>query len=433
MARVPLCLLALILLSPAKSIATPLPQAEAAASRLASVAVTGSTHFTSQLISPFTGLTVGAMVTRGDLQSGADHLAALGCFANVQYKFSSSPAGVSVEYAVSDAPEIPVEFDNFIWLSDAELAAGLAKSGILFDGRAPDHGAILDAMSSDLEKLLDERGVHAQVAHELVQDPDAAGPMQQFRVEGLNLTVSGLQITDSLATSSLEIQQRQQDIVGKPYSRVRLELFEQEQVLPLYRSHAYLQAAFGPPSARVTSTPGSPEPSAIIAVINVKPGPAYKWGGVVWQGSSVLPTTLLDGLVNLKPGDLADGVQLQGLWLRVQDLYLRHGFLDASVAPKPQFDAGSDRVTFNVQLHDGPQYHMRNLILTGLSVEGERRIRAGWPIPEGNIFDESAYDDFLATGIPKAFAGLPFHYTKVGRFLDKHPDTAQVDVLIDFQ
>lgn len=407
-------------------------QAAPTSGRLDSLSVSGSSRYTSQQIVPWTGLKVGASVARDDLQHGADALVALGPFATVQYKFFSSPTGVSVEYQVTDAPEIPAEFDNFVWMSDAQLAAALTQSGMLFDGRVPSHGTLLDSMDSALQKILDARGVHAQVANDLIQDPDGDGQVEQFHVEGLNLLVAKVDFSDPLAGSSPQIQHSLSDLLGKPYSRVRLDLFEQEQVLPFYKSHAFLEAACEPPVVHFNSTDPS-APTQIAVTISVKPGPAFKWSGVTWQGNSVVPSNLLDAIVKLKPGDMADGVNLQGLWLQVQDLYGRHGFLDATLTPAAKFDNNSGTVSYVATIKEGSQYHMGKLVLTGLSVEGERRIRAAFPVPEGNVFDKSAYDDFFSTGIEKAFAGLPVHYDKIGRFLDKHPDTAQVDVLIDFQ
>src|SRR5579871_4449725 len=105
-------------------------------SQLASVEVVGSKRYRSEQIAPFTGLHVGTGVSRDDLQQGANHLAALGTFIGVQYRFASSGPGVKVTYEVADAPEIPVAFDNIPWLSDTELTAGLKSSLPLFDGSA---------------------------------------------------------------------------------------------------------------------------------------------------------------------------------------------------------------------------------------------------------------------------------------------------------
>jgi outer membrane protein assembly factor BamA len=88
---------------------------------------------------------------------------------------------------------------------------------------------------------------------------------------------------------------------------------------------------------------------------------------------------------------------------------------------------------YNVTVTEGPQYRMGNLVLSGLSVDGEKRIRAAWGIPANAIFNEKSYEDFLDEGIKKAFAGTPVHYEKIGRFLQENPGTNKVDVLLDFQ
>jgi len=84
-------------------------------------------------------------------------------------------------------------------------------------------------------------------------------------------------------------------------------------------------------------------------------------------------------------------------------------------------------------VQEGLQYRMGKLVLTGLSIEGERRLKKAWSIAPGAVFDKSVYDDFVNTGIKAAFAGLPVHYEKVGKFLQLDPRNARVDVLLDFQ
>ena len=51
----------------------------------------------------------------------------------------------------------------------------------------------------------------------------------------------------------------------------------------------------------------------------------------------------------------------------------------------------------------------------------------------GAVFDKNLYDAFVDTGIQKAFAGSPFRYDKIGRFLQENPKDSKVDVLLDFQ
>jgi outer membrane protein assembly factor BamA len=117
----------------------------------------------------------------------------------------------------------------------------------------------------------------------------------------------------------------------------------------------------------------------------------------------------------------------------VLDGYGSRGYLDAKMTPTPHYDDKAARVSYGVLISEGPQYRMGKLVLTGLSLEGERRIRAAWQIPAGALFNRGVYEEFVARGAKEAFSGLPFHYDKVGRFLQTDPQTGAVDVLLDFQ
>src|SRR6202041_2723421 len=286
--------------------------------RLDSVLVAGSMRFTSEQIVTAIGLHPGETVGREELQGAADKLAALGLFANIQYKFATVGNGVKVTYQVSDVPALPVTFDNFPWLTDEELAAGLKSSGILFDGGAPTKGTILDAISDVLEKILDAHNVHARVSHEVIAHPFNNQTVQEYRVANTDLTIQKIDFSDPLAQNDRVVQERLPDLIGKPYSRSRVELFEFEQVRPVYLTHAYLNVQFGQPSARVPSEGAQPGSTAVVVMVSITPGPAFKWGSIAWSGNSVIPSSELDAIVTLKPGDIADGNKIAALWNGVQ-------------------------------------------------------------------------------------------------------------------
>jgi outer membrane protein assembly factor BamA len=398
--------------------------------KLESIKITGSVKYRSEQIAPATGLTPGATITKYDLQNAADRLAALGIFATVQYRFATEDAGVRAEYQVTDAPVLQVWFDNFPWFTDDELNAALKRAVPLFDGTAPERGSLLHEMTNALVSLLGTRGVNSSVSSSVVITPATNLRVQQFHVENAGVNIAGIEFSDPLAQGDRGIGQRLTDVVGQPYSRTLVELFEFEQVRPVYLSHAFLRVRFGAPSAKITGSAGD---ARVTVVAPIEPGPAFAWNGVTWSGNSVVSSPELNGLVTLRPGDSADGMRVESMWNNVREDYAHRGYLDAIFDAKPEFDDSAKRVTYAVSVTEGPQYHMGKLVLTGLSIEGERRIRAGWAIAGGAVFDESLYEQFAATGIKEAFNGLPFHYERVGRFLQKDPKTGTVDVLLDFQ
>src|ERR1700728_58095 len=407
-------------------------QSKGGASHLDSVEITGSKKFSSEQIAAAVGLRAGNIITREDLQAAADKLAALGVFSNVQYHFTTVESGVRATYDVSDATTVGVTFDNFPWFTDDELTAALKRSVLLFDGGAPQGGTILNAISTALDNLVQARGVLGTVSHTLVNFP-LGGQRMQFRVDGADITVKAVEFSDALATDDRAVQQSASQLIGRPYSRSAIELFEFEQVRPIYLTHAFLHVQFGPPSAQVSSAGAQPGLTSVVVTMPITPGPAFKWGGVAWNGNAGIPVAELNTLITLTPGEIADGNTITALWAAARSLYGQRGYLDTKLDPQTEFDEQAGRVAYTVTVTEGPQYRMGNLVLSGLSIDGERRIRAAWRIPPDSVFNEKTYEDFLDAGVKQAFAGTPVHYEKIGRFLQENPGTNKVDVLLDFQ
>src|SRR6202046_850860 len=347
-------------------------------SRLASVVFSGSSRVKSDDIAAAVGLHAGADVTRDDLQKAADTLSQLGSFATVKYRYNSDSAGVHAEYQTTDAPELPVIFDNFPWFTDEELGAALKNGVHLFDGKVPAGGAILDSMSTALDQLLSSRVLRGSVSHALANDPATGQQVQQFQVDGSDAVVSNVEFTDSVAKNSRGVQERLADLVGKPYSRSAIWLFEFEQVRPIYLANGFLQVDFGQPSVRVTNRPNDPSSSQVGVSISIQPGPSFKWNGVTFNGDMAISAFEFDNLVQLRRGDPADGTKIDATWQAVRDAYARKGYLDVKVEPIPHFDTASKQVSYMVAITAGPQYHMGQLVLSGLSIEGERRVRGAW-------------------------------------------------------
>ena len=159
---------------------------------------------------------------------------------------------------------------------------------------------------------------------------------------------------------------------------------------------------FGEPNCKFPGDNNQPVPDAVAVLAPVEPGPAYAWSGVSWTGNSAVPSNELDALVLMKSGDVADGTKIEAIWERVRTMYGERGYLDAKVTAVPKFDDQAHRVAYTAAVSEGPQYHMGNLMLTGLSLEGEKRIRAAWKIAPGSVFNKNIYEDFLDTGIKQA-------------------------------
>jgi outer membrane protein assembly factor BamA len=124
------------------------------------------------------------------------------------------------------------------------------------------------------------------------------------------------------------------------------------------------------------------------------------------------------------------------LWQDIESAYASHGYLDAKISPQPQFDDAAHRVSYYVSIVEGSQYRMGEMIVTGLSLDAEKRLRQVWLIAPGQVFDNSFFDRLakeLAKPSVEIFGEMPVHYTQFGHFLRPDTEKHTVDVLLDFK
>jgi len=410
-------------------------QAPPATAKIASIEVSGSKKFTNAQVAQASGLKVGDVVGKEELQAAANRLAALGTFGGVNYRFTTDAAGIHLTFEVAESAGVSVIFDNFPWFKDEELAAALQRAVGFFDGTAPQQGAQLDAMSEALVNLLPSHGIHGRVTHTLVEWPDG-GQVMQFSVEGNPVLVQSVEFSDPMAAKSLQVTAQLSEVVGHPYSRLTMALYAFEEVRAAYLSAGYLKVSFGAPAAALVPSTNGGRADSVKVFQPIKLGPQYHFGGIAWTGNIAYSMTSLNTMVPFSSGVVVDGNKIQGTWNAIARSYGHIGYMEALLDPTATLDDAAAKVSYRVEVKEGPQYKMGDLIISGLSLDGEKKLRAAWTLSPGAVFDQTYFDDFItkiAKPTPAIYGNIPVHYEKIGQLLRRNEDQHTVDVLIDFQ
>jgi outer membrane protein assembly factor BamA len=377
-----------------------------------------------------------SQVGKPDLQAAADRLLQTGLFSKVNFSFKTVGEGLTVTFQLEESPRVPIFFDNLPWFADSELADVIRKKIPFFDGTLPEGGAVVDQASDAVKELLASRQLNVTVEHALIPNPLGEGNVQNFHAEGGNFTIASVQFSDPSVSASHTVQQALLDVVGKPYSRMTIDLFLSEQVRPIYLQLGFLKVKLGPSEVRLTGNPNQKLPDQIPVFVPVATGPVYRWQGAQWSGNSLLSTITLSNEIALKSGDIADGMKIEAGWDNAREEYAHHGFLDAKVDPVVSYDDQAHTVSYNVTVAEGPQYRFNTLVLTGLSLTAERKLHQMWTTAPGAVFDKTLFEQFLTklqSHPAEIFGDLPLHYDTVGHWLRPDPDKHTVDVLLDFK
>src|SRR5260370_42354105 len=124
----------------------------------------------------------------------------------------------------------------------------------------------------------------------------------------------------------------------------------------------------------------------------ITPGRVYSRNVVTWHGNLTVPCPSLDGVATLKTGEAADGLKIEALWQDVELEYGKRGYLDAKLDAQPDFEDAARHVSYRVNIVEGPQYRMGEMIVTGLSLDAEKQLRHAWQLAPGQIFDNAYFE-----------------------------------------
>jgi outer membrane protein assembly factor BamA len=382
------------------------------------------------------GLSTGVQVGRKELQDGADALVRTGLFAKVNYNFTTHNDALTLTFHLDENPRLPVTYDDFPWFADSELGDAIRKDLPFYDGTLPEGGAVVEQAANSLQAFLAAHGSSVQIVHAVLLNPLTDGSIHQFRVEGLSLQIASMEFSDAHLKDSPAVQQHLPEIVGKPYSRLAIDIFLAEAIRPVYQQDGYLRAKIGPAEVRLSGDPRQKLPEQIPVYVPCEPGPVYHWNGVEWSGNQTLSAITLATTLGLKAGDVANGMNIETGWDRIREEYGQRGYLEVKLTPTATYDDQAHTVSYAVSIAEGPVFHFNQMTITGMSLAGERMIREAWPAKPGDVFDKKAFEQFLnrlEIHRETIFKELPLHYDTVGHWLQTDPGNATVDVLLDFK
>ena len=396
----------------------------------------GQKKLTERQIAALTGLQTGTQVGREELQKAADKLVASGLFATVKYDFKTRTEGLTLDFHVTESPRVPAYYDNFPWFGDSELNDAIRAQLPFFDGTLPEAGNVVDLAADAIHGLLATHKLDLPVQHQVVGNPLQDGNIQQFTVEGAGLKIASLSFSDAALVANPVVQQHLSEINGKPYSRTTIDVFLAEQIRPVYLRQGYLKAKLGPPEVRLSGPPTAKLPEQLPVYVPVATGEVYHFGDAQWYGNNVISSIGLDAYLGLKNGAVANGMEMEAALEQIREEYGRRGYLDATVQPESSFDDAAHTVWYKIAIAEGKQYHMGGWVITGISTNGESRVRTTFPIAAGDVFDKIKYEDYLVqlqSHSKDIFGELPVHYDSVGHWLRADAARGIVDVLLDFK
>lgn len=126
--------------------------------------------------------------------------------------------------------------------------------------------------------------------------------------------------------------------------------------------------------------------------ITVDEGKKYYIKDIEWVGNTVYPTELLQGYLDMKPGDVYNQKYLNKRLSEdddaVSSLYMDHGYLFYQLLPIEK-EVDNDSISLEMRVMEGPQARINNVVINGNDRLYEKVVRRELRVRPGELFSKS--------------------------------------------
>jgi outer membrane protein assembly factor BamA len=375
------------------------------------------------------GLEPGQALMNDSLGNAAQRLLNTGLFSDATIDYTSTGKARDIVVDLKPIPLdklLPASFENLVWFTPDELAAGIHAHVPLYRGVASDAGTLPDDIQSALQQMLTAKGITATLSHEIIE-PTSQHPQLtvNFKVDTPRIVLAQTDITgipDALKENTLQILHRTQ---GGPYNEGLTGFTVEDIVLIPAHAAGYLNARLQDVQRSLTPTSNG---IAVTYTATFVPGDPYKISTVTWTPSPVYSAADFTRDAELHPGDPASDLALRHTEAAISRAYLRQGYIDVYVLPHPALDAATHTVAYTLTAIPGDIYRLHAVTVTGLTPQARALFDADWQMKSGDPYSDLGVSDFLA----RHAAQPVFRQYDAGFKAIGDPQTHLVDLTLTF-
>jgi len=370
-------------------------QAQQPGDKLGKVEFEGAKHLSREQLLTASGLEIGQPIDVAAIDAAGQRLMDSGLIKKLSYRLHSNNNQAEVIFQIEEAAGLrhPVIFDNFIWFSDDDLAIAARHDVPSFDGTALDAGNMTDQIAHGLQLLLDEHKVAAKVEYMPSADTGGNITAHVFAVRGIKIPICTLHFSGAQNIPEARLLKGSKELLPVDYSRTFARSFAIANLFPLYRELGQLRASFGQPVAKPQTTDRCRD--GVDLTIPVSEGLVYNWEGAEWSGNQVIAAADLDKALQMRAGEVANGLKFDAGLIAAAKLYGRQGYIEVSLRPTAVYDDEAHKVAFRIAVKEGPQYRMGNIFVKGLPDNQTNYLRGKWEMLKGDVYDAGYAENFF--------------------------------------
>ena len=197
-------------------------------------------------------------------------------------------------------------------------------------------------------------------------------------------------ITGTQTISATDLAGISAAMIGNCYDEDSDEMGD--RVRALFQDRGYFQVEMKSLRVKPHDPLGVPKPVTLEG--EVSEGPKYKLGQVSFVQNRAFTAEQLREQFPIKKDALMERTKIAMGLESLRKLYVTRGYRDFVAIPETMFSSNAI-MDLRVVLEEGPQYHLGKVEIVA-EKERAARLRAEWKLPEGDVYDGTYLEDYLA-------------------------------------
>lgn len=385
--------------------------------------------YTQAQLEAAAGMHPGVSFTATDLGSAAQRLIDTGYFDSAGATLTGEVKKATVLFDIKptdQAQMLHVGFENFVWLSRAEIEDALHAKSPLFLDYLPESSPLEDTFSAALTEALAAKGIAARVTHDTVE-PTLLRPERaiEYRIAAPAVRVANVKLAGVPPNLAPLIQKSVNAAVRLPYNEGLAGETTQDRILAPLLDAGYIQASL----SGVVLTPSlSGDTASVVLSATLNPGDIYQVSGIAFAGTPLLSSESFASTAKLHPGDIASRSLLFETLAPLDAAYRRQGYMDVIAEAAPVIDSAAHQVAYTVSVEPGEQYRIHQVIANNLDPAAQADFDRGFQMKAGAIYNPEYVTGFLKNN--SALQALRGYSATFKAYAD--PNTHTVDLAITF-
>lgn len=386
--------------------------------------------FTQKQLEDASGMHPGGSFTANDLGAAAQKLVDTGYFADVGATLDGKITSITIKFVTKPVPTaemLPVGFENFIWLTHAEVNAAVKGRLPLFDGYLTEGSAHADEVKDALTAALAAKSIAADVTYETVE-PTLQHPVRAmaFRVSKPGTRIANVKLAGVTPELVPLVQKSVNSTAHTRYTEGPAEITTADRILAPLLDAGYIEAAL---IDVVASAATAPDGSAgVVVAASLSVGSIYHVSAIHYAGMPLLSADTFGAALKLHPGDVASRAVLLASLKPIDDAYREKGYMDVVIKAIPKLDAGTHQVDYAVEVSPGEPYRIHEVTAENLDDATRADFARAFQMKEGEVYNPEYAAHFLKNNT--ALRSLEGYSAAFKTFA--YPATHTVDLVISF-